>query len=124
MVPIITFDQIQVWFQKRQFHHCFYESTKRDNIKDRFSSIRAERIDWIKAALQDPHSERYVGWNKKRKQHDRTRRVAVVQSNYVVIIRMIGNNRANFVTAFVADTQNISGRESTIEKIRNSPKWP
>jgi len=43
--PIITFDNIPVYFHKRDFHHIFFESV---NTKDdTFSIVRAERIDRI-----------------------------------------------------------------------------
>jgi len=118
-----TFDQIKVRFQKRQFQHSFFESIARNGVKDRFSLKRAERIDWIKAALQDPNSERYIGWDKKHKRFDNSRRVTIVQGNYVVVIRLTGFKMAKFITAFVADTENERGRNTTLDKIRKSPKW-
>jgi len=121
--PIATFDRIKVRFQKRQFRHCFFESSRRDKIKDRFSSKRAERIDWIKAALRDANSERYIGWDNKHKRLDKKRRVAIVCNDYVVVIRMTGTNKANFITAFVADTEDENGGSPTLDKIRKSPKW-
>lgn len=115
--PIKTFDGFEVWFRKDRFNHCFYESTKRNQIKDQFSALRAERMDWIKAALQDKNAELYVGWDRKRKKHNKNHRVTVVVGNYVVIIRLAGKEKAHFVTAYVADS------ESTIARIRRSPKW-
>jgi len=120
---IRTFDDILVRFRKSKFDHCFFESTKRDARKDQFSVKRAERLDWIKAALQDPDSERYVGWDKYKKRYDKSRRVAIVMKNYVVVIQLKGAKNADFVTAYVADTTTSQGRVSTIEKIRKSPKW-
>jgi len=115
--PIHTFDGIDVWFRKEQFEHCFYESSKRDDIKDVFSWRRAERIDWIKAALQDPLSELYFGWDNKRKRHNRKRRVLIVQGNYIVIITLRRNMvEANFVTAFI-------DLPHTLSQIRGSPRW-
>jgi len=114
---IPTFDGIQVRFRQNRFEHCFYESTRRNKIKDQFSSLRAERIDWIKAALQDPNADLYVGWDSRRRRHDRTHRVAVVVNDYVVIIRLTGQQKSDFVTAYVADSQ------STIARITKSPKW-
>jgi hypothetical protein len=37
------------------FDHCFFESTHSKD--DTFSSRRAERINWIKAVLQDTNAE-------------------------------------------------------------------
>lgn len=111
------FDGIEVRFQKRQFDHCFYESSKRDGVKDLFSTKRAERIDWIKAALQDGLAELYQGWDSRRRKHDLGRRVALVMVDYVVIIRITGPSRASFVTAYVADTPR------TLAKIKGGPRW-
>ncbi len=113
---IKTFDGFKIRFKKRDFDHAFYESI---NSKDDWFSIkRAQRIDWIKFALKDSKSERYFGWNKKRRKIDRTRRVAIVMQDYVVVI---GLNRERltgwFITSFVAD----SGR--TLKMIRENPKW-
>ena len=115
--PITTFDGIAVRFRKDQFNHCFYESTRRNKVKDAFSVQRAERIDWIKAALADPSADLYVGWNGKKKRYDRGHRVALVVGDYVVVIRLSGKRNAQFVTAYVADSP------STLAKIKKSPKW-
>jgi hypothetical protein len=115
--PITTFDWIVVRFRKSRFDHCFYESTRRNQVKDAFSALRAERIDWIKATLQDPNAELYVGWDGKKKRYDRSHRVALVVDDYVVVIRLSGNQTAQFVTAYVADSP------STLAKIKGSPKW-
>lgn len=112
---IVTFDGIPVKFKKTDFNHAFFESkTVKD---DTFSHMRAQRIDWIKTALEDPDSERYVGWDNKKKKNDRRRRVTLVKGNYVVVIGISSKGNARFITAFVAD----SGR--TIEMIRRNPKW-
>lgn len=121
--PIRAFDGIEVRFRKRDFDHCCFESSRRDGAKDAFSQPRAKRLDWIKAALQDPSSECYQGWDKKRKRYDGSRRVTVVMGNYVVVIALEGNGRADFVTAFLADTPAAPGRPSTVDMIRRGPKW-
>ncbi len=113
--PVITFDEIFVRFKKQDFDHAFFESVGKKD--DTFSHTRAKRIDWIKAALEDPASELYVGWNNKKKRHDRGRRVAVVMSNYVVVISISKKFKGRFITAFLAD----SGR--TLRMIRGNPKW-
>lgn len=115
--PIRCFDGIAVRFRKADFDHCFFESSRRNQIKDQFSPQRAERIDWIKAALEDPEAELYAGWDNKRKRHDHSRRVTVVVVNYVVVIRLTGTTTARFVTAYVADS------ETTIDKIKGGPRW-
>lgn len=121
--PIATFDGIAVRFKKGDFYHCFFESSRRDGSKDDFSQQRAQRIDWIKSALQDSGSERYVGWDKKKKRYDRRRRVVVVMGNYVVVIVLTGQAKADFITAYLADTPGTPGRPSTLEMIRRSPRW-
>ncbi len=111
--PIETFDGIQVRFRKGMFDHCFFESV---NTKDdTFSPRRAERIDWIKAVLQDANAELREGWDNQKKRPARDRRVALVVNSYVVIIRIRGS-RADFVTAFVATG-------NSIRKIRTNPLW-
>ncbi len=120
---IVTFDGIKVRFRKDRYQHDFYESSRRAGKKDVFSKKRAERIDWIKAALADPQSERYVGWDNKKKRYDHNRRVAIVMGNYVVVIRIIGEKKAEFITAFLADTPGNPRRPSTIDQIKRGPKW-
>lgn len=121
--PIATFDGIMVRFRKNNFDHCFFESTRRNGVKDQFSQPRSERIDWIKAALEDPNSELYEGWDSSKKRYDRSRRATIVMGDYVVIIAFTGTGTADFVTAYVADTPARPGRLSTIDKIRNGPRW-
>jgi len=112
---IITFDGIPVRFKKNDFDHAFYESSSTKD--DTFSHKRAQRIDWIKAALEDPKSERYLGWDNKRKGYDRRRRVALVMGNYVVVIGISSKGNGRFITAFVADSRR------TVRMIRQNPKW-
>ena len=111
--PIITFDGVQVRFRKGMFDHCFFESVQSKD--DTFSARRAERIEWIRAVLQDPNAELREGWDNIKKRPAKTRRVAIVVDSYVVIIRIRGR-KADFVTAFVA-----TGR--SIAKIRTNPRW-
>jgi hypothetical protein len=113
--PITTFDGILVRFKKHQFDHCFFESTFHKD--DTFSRMRAERIDWIGATLQDVNAELYVGWDNKRKRPASGRRVAVVHGDYVVVIQLLRDGRAALVTAFVDK----NGR--AVAKIRTNPKW-
>lgn len=111
---IQTFDNIEVRFHKRQFDHCFFESV---NVKDdTFSQLRAERVDWIKAVLEDPNAELRLGWDNEKKQPANDQRVAIVVGNYVVIIRLFRPTKAEFVTAFVAGPR-------TIRQIRTNPLW-
>jgi hypothetical protein len=107
-----------VYFPKQQFDDAFFESAnRRARDKSVFSLARAERIDWIRAALEDPKAELYQGWDRDRKVIDRDRRITVVYGNYVVVLLVRRNrNSATFITAYVAEA-------NTIQKIRNSPRW-
>src|SRR5437879_12881595 len=64
---ITTFDGIAVRFRKTDFEHCFFESSHRNRIKDSFSPQRAERMEWIRVALQDAGAARIVGWDRATK---------------------------------------------------------
>lgn len=118
-VLVHTFDGLRVFFPRRQFDHAFYESSsRRTPDKSVFCRERAERIDWIAAALQDGTAELYVGWDNKKKALDPHRRVTIVYGDYVVILRIESQRRrASFITAFV-------GGEETLKKIRSNPTWP
>jgi len=118
--PVITFDEIPVYFDRNRFSHAFYRSSKRNDKKDSFSNERAQRIDWIKHALQDVKADLRVGWNKYKRCNDFNSRVAVVAGNYVVVIRFFrkkeGSLCAKFVTAYIAD-------ENALPLILQQPKW-
>jgi hypothetical protein len=115
--PIPTFDGIMVRFDRRDFLHLFFESSKRDGNKDSFSTRRAERIDWIKAALQDPEAELFQRYDNKRKVCRPDRRVCVVSGDYVVIIVLTAAKKAKIVTAFVIDDPEV------LKSLKASPKW-
>ena len=121
--PIFTFDEIRVWFRKEDFNHAFYESVKAKN--DTFSKRRAERMHWIKVALQDPKSERFAGWDKVKKRYDHSRRVAIVMQDYIVVISLLQNknSEARFITAYVGDRTGKNGKPATIDLIRSGPLW-
>jgi hypothetical protein len=116
--PVSCFDGIVLRFQKKDFDHCFFESGNRDGVKDTFSTLRAERIDWIKTALQDGDALLFVGWDRNKRRYDHDRRVALVMGNYVVVIRLMKDQKkARFVTAFVADS------DRTLNRIKRGKKW-
>ncbi|TAE90747.1 MAG: hypothetical protein EAZ81_08905 [Verrucomicrobia bacterium] len=115
--PINTHDGIAVRFRRDQFDHCFYESTRRNGIKDQFSGVRAERIDWIKATLEDPSACQLAGWDAQKRRYDHNRRVALVKGNYVVVISLKSKTTANFVTAYLMDTP------ASLQKLTKAPKW-
>lgn len=117
---IFTYDGIRVYFKPQTFGHAFYKNSKNTaGPKDEFSPERAERMDWVKAALESPDAEIFMGWNKATKAYDEHRRVSVVFENFVVVIEL-GLNRqeilkGNFVTCYVAN--------NSIDAIKSSPKW-
>jgi hypothetical protein len=118
-VTIHTFDGIRVFFPRSAFQHAFFHS-KRGRVAVKtsvFARERAKRMDWIAAALQDPSSDRFVGWDSKTKAYDFSRRVTLVQGDYVVVIAITGPGKASFITAFVADSA------TTLAAIRSSPRW-
>lgn len=117
--PIITFDEIPIWFNKRMFYHAFFKSSKRDKIKDIFSLVRAERIMWIKETLQNHKAIQYQGWDRKKRKYRNVVRIDLIFDDYVVISSIWklknGLYKGKFKTAFVAD--------NSIHKIKASPKW-
>ena len=114
--PIVTFDNITIKFFSDRFEHAFFESVNRKlGEKSQFSQIRAERILWIKDALQDPAADLRIGWDKNTKAYNSSSRVAVVVNNYVVVIWIKNAREAKFITAYEAD--------NSIGKILTSPKW-
>lgn len=116
---IHTHDGIRVHFSKDDFDHAFFESSGRRGEKDVFSVVRAQRMNWIAAALADPSAPRFQGWNSRTKRYDPTRRVTVVMMDFVVVIALrraqAGKLKASFVTCYQAD--------NSIAKIRTSPPW-
>lgn len=114
---IYTFDKIRVLFPKGAFDHAFYSSSsRREQKKDVFSTERAERMLWIKAALEDVSAELYFGWDNKRKCVVTNRRVAIIVRGYVVIIEMRSVDMAFFISAFISD-------QRALNMIRLNPKW-
>ena len=115
---VTTFDGLRVYFPRGGFDHAFYESAhRRQADKSIFSRERAERIDWIAAALQEGVAELYEGWDNRQKISRPDRRVAIVYDDYVVIIQLqLNRGSAMFITAFVAT-------EEALAKIKSSPKW-
>lgn len=118
---IITHDGIRVHFYDSNFDHAFYESSVRNGSsnkpksKDIFSPVRAARMMWIKDVLADKDAKMYVGYDSKMKCYTRTKRVAVVKGDYVVVIQLYKQGHARFITAFVAN--------NSIDKITCGPEW-
>lgn len=115
--PIPTFDGIMVRFRKSDFDHAFFESSSPKHKDDTPSPERRKRMDWVKLALSDPGADIRVGYDNTLRQPDQSRRVAIVKGNFVVIIRIVGEKKANFMTCYVASTR-------TIQLIKKGRKWP
>lgn len=114
--PIYTFDKILVKFYPDMFDHTFYESDNwKKKDKSLFSYNRAEKILWIKDALEDSTAILKVRYNSKTKTNDHSRRVAIVKNDFIVIIWMKNNKEAKFITAFQA--------YDSIDKIIQGPDW-
>jgi hypothetical protein len=112
---IRTFDNVQVLFFEDMFDHVFFESAdRREKEKSILSLNRLEKIYWIKDTLQDSMAILKKGWDAKRKEYFKDRRVAIVKNNYVVIIAFTGFLKANFVTAY---------EKNDIENILNAPDF-
>jgi len=75
-----------VYFRPGTFDHTFHESLNRDGVKDVFSRVRAERIDWVRATLVDFAAVRYLGWAARTGRHDPARRVDILYENFVVVL--------------------------------------
>lgn len=109
----------RAFFARQVWSHVLRQAA-RNGIKDAFSPVRAQRIDWIKATLEHPAAALFEGWDKTSRQYDATRRVAVVYEDFVVVVAMTlksdGSLKANFATCYQAD--------NSISKIRTSPDGP
>jgi hypothetical protein len=122
--PVLTFDNISVFFKSESFEHAFYESANR-KAKDKtiFSYPRANRIYWIKWVLQNPNALLFKGYDHNTKSYDKNRRIAVCVDDYVVVIQLGRNpSKATFITAYVADGTNGKG-EKAIDLILGGEKW-
>ena len=67
-------------------------------------------MDWVKCALNDPGADIRFGYDNKLRCDATDRRVAIVCGNFVVIIRIVREKQAEFVTCYLADS-------GTIQKI-------
>jgi len=105
---VITFDGIRVYFREDRFPHAFYESSNRDGRKDKFSKMRAQRMGWIRATLENENSDLFQGWGNKKKRYDPGRRVCLVYEEFVVILEMRlkknGTLKAEFVPVIMRIT--------------------
>jgi hypothetical protein len=109
--PLVTFDGLSVCFEPDDFDHAFFEG----DYKHRFSRERAERINWIGAALQDQYALLFKGWDRT-VGYTMARRVCLA-GDYVAVIALDIHGDARFKTAYVANSE-------TRRKILASPRWP
>ncbi len=123
-LTVLDHEPVQVDFRSSIFGHAFYDSSDKQGADDVFSPNRAERMLLIEALLNDPHSERYFGWDKKQKRDAPNRCVLVHNSfDYVVVLDFfkskssVNGLRARFVTCYVANSF------QTMPKIRSHPTW-
>ncbi len=114
---VVTHQDIQVNFYPDTFEHAFYKSRNRKRAdKSIFDHERARRIGWIKDVLIDATIPIYVGWDSKRKRYDSSNKVSLITTDgYVVVIRLINDTRAKFVTAYLIDNGDV------LDKICSSP---
>lgn len=118
---IYTHDSIRVHFYDNNFDHAFYESSVRNQSKNKkkskdvLSPRRLARMMWIKKVLADPTSDMYIGYDSSTKSYSKDKRVSVVKGDYVVVIKIYATNQAKFITAYVAD--------NSIAKIVAGPRW-
>lgn len=115
--PLVTpFGTVRFSF-KRDFNHAFFELGP-DGPKSRFSILRAERVLWIKHALQDPKARHVQGYDKARGCCHRGRRTILVpEHRYVVVVQPAKGDHHIFITAFVATT------DHSWKKLLHSPDW-
>ena len=103
--PVKTFDNIYVHFYPEAFDDAFFES-KNHIARDKsiFSFKRAEKIDYIKYTLENVKDNIYFGLDRDRKKPRKDRRVAILTpENYVVIITVLSDTKAKFITAYPID---------------------
>lgn len=115
---IYTHDKLRVKFYPDQFEHAFYESENRKKRdKSIFSYERAKRMPWIRSVLEDKEAQMYIGWDRDKKKYNEDRRISIITpENYVVVLNIIAEDKAKFITAYVASKTNA-------QKIRSAPKW-
>lgn len=114
---VVTFDGVTVRFFPEMFDHAFYrDSSPTAKDKANFDLNRAQRMDWIKAVLEDSRLELY----QRGMPNSKVRRIALEPSTpYAVIIQIDSRNahRARFITAYVVDSP------SALTKMRSNPRW-
>jgi hypothetical protein len=117
--PILTVDGVPVRFFDEVFDHAFFDaSDRRTGNKDRFSIARAQRIDWIRFAIEEGGRVEYFEWTDDQ---GHPRRELLLGGAYLVVLQFRGKARnwAKFITAFLHDNP---------DRIRHDPNkrrvWP
>ena len=117
--PILTVDGVPVRFFEDTFDHAFFEaSDRRTGEKDQFSKDRAERIDWIRFAIEEGGRVEYFEWTDDR---GNERRELLLGGSYLVVLQFRGKTRnwAKFVTAFPHDNPDRIRHDSNKQRV-----WP
>lgn len=114
--PLQTFDGISVRFNKSDYKHLCFQDDDHDGVREAFAWNRAERLDWIKHALEDSNAILKFGWLTKKGQVLYDRRVALVQGNYAVTIQFTGESEARIITAFLF-------AQDDVAKFLQDPDW-
>lgn len=100
------------------FYHAFFDTVVHKD--DTFSTVRAERMDWIEATLTDPQTQRLQGYLAKTKTHDPARRVELRHQNFIVVLIMgmkqDGSLKAEFLTCYAVNN-------NRLPKVQQAPAW-
>ena len=116
--PMLAHDGIPVYFKRRSFYHAFFDTVVYKD--DTFSSVRAERMNWIEATLTDPQTQRLQGYLSKSKTHDPSRRVELRHENFIVVlimgIKRDGSLKAEFLTCYAV-------HNNRLPKVQQAPIW-
>ncbi|GIM45982.1 hypothetical protein DNHGIG_15310 [Collibacillus ludicampi] len=118
--PIITHDGFNIVFRQDRFDHAFFKSQdRRLRDKSEFDWDRAQRMDWIKKVLQDPHVITYQGFDNIKYRIDPLRRVSVLTDDmYAVIIEFNRKlTKGFFITAFMIHDKEI------LQNLISKPLW-
>ena len=117
MTPVVTFDSISVEFFPEVFEHAFYrDSNPTANDKAVFDLARAQRLNWIRAVLEEPTCNLY----RRTMPGHRTRRIALEPTTpYAVIIQIDTRSltRARFITAYIVDSTR------ALQGMISNPRW-
>jgi hypothetical protein len=115
--PVITFDGIRVRFFASAFNHAFFrDSSRTAHDKANFDRQRAERMNWIRAVLEEPQMALY----RRIMGNSKVRRIALdLGTRYAAIIQIDDSSpgRARFITAYIVDSPRALARMTL------NPRW-